>query len=103
VKPQPDRLTGVLLLLGRPFFMAAPNEGISHMKKTITEFLPQPHPTKQIFVHHKIPVAAVAQFLWLSTSCVCSLLNEFARVSLDNDKKLREFARRVECEVRETK
>jgi hypothetical protein len=73
------------------------------MKKTIMEFMPQIHPTKQIFAHHRIPVAAVAQFLGLSTSYVCSLLNGFARVSPDNDQKLREFALLVEVEAKEAK
>jgi hypothetical protein len=73
------------------------------MKDNIAEFLPQPHPTKQIFAHNQIPVAAVAQFLELSTSYVCSLLNGFARVSPDNDKKLREFALLVEGEAKEAK
>lgn len=73
------------------------------MKKNIAEFLPHPHPTKPIFAHHQIPVAAVARFLGLSTSYVCSLLNGFARVSPDNDTKLREFALLVQGADKETK
>lgn len=73
------------------------------MKETIAAYLPQPHPAKQIFAGHQIPVAAVAQFLGLSTSYVCSLLNGFARVSPDNDKKLLEFALLVEGETKEAK
>jgi hypothetical protein len=73
------------------------------MKDNIAEFLPQPHPTKQIFARNHIPVAAVAQFLGLSTSYVCSLLTGFARVSPDNDQKLREFALLVEGEDKEAK
>jgi hypothetical protein len=86
-------------LFGRP-----PNEhqkGISDMKKKIYEFLPQPHPTKAVFARHHIPVAAVARFLDLSASYVCSLLNGFARVSPEIDMKLREFARLVEREAEE--
>lgn len=93
----------MLLSLGRPFFVPALNEGTSHMQKTINEFMPHPHPTKQIFAHHQIPVAAVAQFLGLSTSYVCSLLNGFARVRPDNDQKLKEFALLVEGEAKEAK
>ena len=73
------------------------------MKKTIADFLPQPHPTKQIFAHHHIPAAAVARFLGLSTAYTCSLLNGFVRVSPENDKKLREFALLVEGEAKEAK
>lgn len=68
------------------------------MKKNIADFLPQPHPTKQIFTRHNIPAAAVARFLGFSTAYTCSLLNGFARVSPDNDKKLMEFALLVEGE-----
>ena len=70
------------------------------MKNDIAEFLPQPHPTKQIFFRHHIPVAAVAKFLGLSTAYTCSLLSGFARVSPDNDKKLREFALLVQDEAK---
>jgi hypothetical protein len=70
------------------------------MKKNPIDFFPQPHSTKQVFARHHIPVAAVARFLGLSTSYVCSLLTGFARVSPDNDKRLREFARLVEREIR---
>jgi hypothetical protein len=73
------------------------------MKKSITEFLPQPHPTKRIFSCNHIPAAAVARYLGLSTAYTCSLLNGFARVSPDNDKKLREFALLVEGEAKEAK
>jgi hypothetical protein len=73
------------------------------MKKNLTDFFPQPHPTKEIFARHHIPAAAVARFLGLSTAYVCSLLTGFARVSPDNDKRLREFARLVEREVRRDK
>jgi hypothetical protein len=73
------------------------------MKKFITEFLPQSHPTKAIFFRHHIPVAAVAKFLGLSTSYTCSLLSGFARVSPDNDAKLREFSILVESETKEAK
>lgn len=69
------------------------------MIENIAEFLPQPHPTKQIFARHHIPAAAVARFLGLSTSYVCSLLNGFARVGPENDTRLREFARLVEDEA----
>lgn len=68
------------------------------MKNHITEFLPLPHPTKAIFSHHRIPVAAVARYLGLSTAYTCSLLNGFARVSPANDNKLRDFALLVECD-----
>jgi hypothetical protein len=71
------------------------------MKNTIYEFLPQLHPTKKIFASQRIPVAAVARFLGLSTAYTCSLLNGFARVSPDNDQKLWEFARLVESETGE--
>jgi hypothetical protein len=73
------------------------------MTNSIREFLPQPHPAKQLFTLHRIPVAAVARFLGLSTSYVCSLLNGFARVSPDVDKKLKEFASMVEREAKEEK
>jgi hypothetical protein len=90
---------GPALLFGRP-----PNEhqkGVSDMKKNINEFLPQRHPTKAVFALHHIPVAAVARFLGLSASYVCSLLNGFARVSPENDAKLRQFAQLVEREAEE--
>ena len=80
-----------------------PEKGISDMKYNLAEFLPQPHPTKQVFTSHHIPVAAVARFLGLSTAYTCSLLNGFARVSPGNDKKLREFALLVEGETKEAK
>jgi hypothetical protein len=70
------------------------------MKKHITEFFPHPHPTKQVFVHHHIPVAAVAKFLGLSTSYCCSLLSGFARVRPEIEEKLREFALLVEEEAK---
>ena len=73
------------------------------MKNIITEFLPHPHPTKEIFARHHIPAAAVAKYLGLSTSYTCSLLNGFARVNPDIDKKLREFASLVEGEAKEDK
>jgi hypothetical protein len=69
--------------------------------KNIAEFLPQPHPTKQIFFRHHIPVAAVAKFLGLSTAYTCSLLTGFSRVSPENDQKLREFALMVEDGAKE--
>lgn len=72
------------------------------MKNDIAEFLPRPHPTKQIFFRHHIPVAAVAKFLF-STAYTCSLLSGFSRVSAENDAKLREFALLVEGEAKETK
>jgi len=59
------------------------------MQENIAEYLPKPHPTKAIFVRSHIPAAAVAQYLGLSTSYVCSLLNGFARVSPDNDVRHR--------------
>jgi hypothetical protein len=73
------------------------------MKENIAEFLPQPHPTKQIFFRHHIPVAAVAKFLGFSTAYTCSLLSGFSRVSAENDAKLREFALLVEGEAKEEK
>jgi len=73
------------------------------MKMSIIEFLPQPHPTKQIFALHHIPAAAVARFLGLSTAYTCSLLNGFARVSPENDRKLKEFALMVVGEAKEGK
>jgi hypothetical protein len=73
------------------------------MEKNINAYLPKSHPTKQIFACHHIPVAAVAKFLGLSTAYTCSLLNGFARVSPDNDAKLREFALLVEREAEEGK
>jgi len=69
----------------------------------ISQFLPEPHPTKAVFYRHRVPVAAVARFLGLSTAYTCSLLSGFARVIPENDKKLREFALLVESEARETK
>jgi hypothetical protein len=71
------------------------------MKNNITELLPRSHPTKQIFFRHHIPVAAVARYLGLSTAYSCSLLTGFARVSNDNDTKLREFVLLVEGEAGE--
>jgi hypothetical protein len=71
------------------------------MKNEIAEFLPQPHPTKQIFFRHHIPVSAVAKFLGLSTAYTCSLLTGFSRVSAENDAKLRKFALLVEDEAKE--
>jgi hypothetical protein len=71
------------------------------MSNSISEFLPQPHPAKLVFTLHNVPVAAVARFLGLSTSYVCCLLNGTARVSPDNDKKLRAFVRLVESEAEE--
>jgi hypothetical protein len=71
------------------------------MKKAITEFLPEPHPTKAVFSSHHIPVVAVARFLDFSTAYTCSLLNGFARVTPDNDMKLREFALLVESSAEE--
>jgi hypothetical protein len=73
------------------------------MKNIITEFLPQPHPSKRVFALHHIPAAAVAKYLGLSTSYTCSLLNGFARVNSDTDKKLREFASLVEGAAEEAK
>ena len=73
------------------------------MIENIAKYLPQAHPTKQIFFRHHIPVAAVARFLGFSTAYTCSLLNGFARVSPENDKRLREFALLVEGEDKEAK
>jgi hypothetical protein len=73
------------------------------MEKKINEYLPQPHSTKQVFARHHIPVAAVARYLGFSTAYTCSLLNGFARVSPENDAKLREFALLVEGEAGEEK
>ncbi len=73
------------------------------MKNIISEFLPKRHFTKEIFARYHVPVAAVAKYLGLSTSYACSLLNGFARVSPDIDKKLREFASMVEGEAEEEK
>jgi hypothetical protein len=73
------------------------------MSQTFKLFLPEPHPTKEVFARHHIPVAAVARFLGLSSSYTCSLLNGFARVSPEIDQKLREFARLIESEVRGAK
>ncbi len=70
------------------------------MSQTFKLFLPEPHPTKQVFAKYDIPVAAVARYLGLSTSYTCSLLNGFARVSPENDQRLWDFARLVESEVR---
>ncbi len=69
------------------------------MSNNISEFLPQPHPAKLVFALHHVPVAAVARFLGLSTSYTCCLLNGSARLSPDNDKKLRAFARLVESDA----
>jgi hypothetical protein len=71
------------------------------MNTTLEQFLPQPHPTKQIFSRQQVPAAAVARYLGFSTAYTCSLLNGFARVSPDNDQKLWEFARLVEGETGE--
>jgi hypothetical protein len=70
------------------------------MNQKLALFLPEPHPTKEVFARHRIPVAAVARFLGLSSSYTCSLLNGFARVSPENDQRLWNFARLVESEVR---
>jgi len=67
---------------------------------SLTDYLPKPHPTKQVFTRHKTPIAAVARFMGYSSSYVCSLLNGFARVSPENDAKLRQFAQLVEAEPR---
>lgn len=73
------------------------------MNQKFALFLPEPHPTKQVFAKYDIPVAAVARYLGLSTSYTCSLLNGFARVSLENDQRLWDFARLIEREIRGAK
>jgi plasmid maintenance system antidote protein VapI len=65
----------------------------------LNEFFPKAHPQKEFFTRSAIPVAAVAKFLGLSPSYTCSLLNGFARITPDNERKLAEFARLVEIEV----
>jgi plasmid maintenance system antidote protein VapI len=61
--------------------------------QTILNYLPQPHPTRQIFRKHKIPVSAVANYLGLTTTYVNSILTGHLRVTPDNDAKLKELSR----------
>jgi len=66
----------------------------------LSKFFPEKHPTKEIFRSRDIPISAVAKFLGLSTAYTGSLLNGVARLSPENDRKLIEFARLVESEVK---
>jgi hypothetical protein len=66
----------------------------------LSSFFPKQHPAKEVFHREGIPVAAVAKFLGLSTSYTCSMLNGFARITPENERKLNDFARLVEREVK---
>jgi hypothetical protein len=69
-------------------------------QQSLTDYLPKPHPTKQVFARYHTPIAAVARFMGFSSNYVCNLLNGFARVSPENDAKLHQFAQLVEAEAR---
>jgi hypothetical protein len=62
----------------------------------LSRFFPKEHPNKIVFHRAGIPVAAVAKFLGLSTSYTCSMLNGFARITSDNERKLNELVRLVQ-------
>ena len=66
----------------------------------VSQFFPKPHPTKEIFHRHGIPVAAVAKFLGLCTTYTGQLLNGAHPLSIEIDQKLHEFARLVESEAK---
>lgn len=62
----------------------------------LSRFFPKAHPTKKVFHQAGIPVAAVANFLGLSPSYTCSLLNGFARITPENENKLNQFVALVQ-------
>lgn len=64
-------------------------------KNILNQYLPQKHPTKEVFRNRRIPVGAVAKFLGLSTNYTCSILNGFARATPEVERKLSEFAELV--------
>jgi len=68
------------------------------MKSHLTTYLPKPHKTRDIFRSNGIPVSAVANFLNLSSNYTCSILSGFSRATVENERKLLEFARLVESE-----
>jgi plasmid maintenance system antidote protein VapI len=70
------------------------------MKKAcLKNFMPTPHPVRDLIREHRIPIAAVAAYLDLAVNYTANLLNGRGRLTPDNERRLAEFAAMVEEEA----
>lgn len=65
----------------------------------LSKFTPRPHPTREVFKKHRIPIATVSRFLDLSYHHCANLLSGIVRCTPENDEKLRELAKIVQDEA----
>lgn len=55
------------------------------------DLLPTPHPSKKVFKSHNFPISAVAKHLGISYNFTCNILSGIARVTPENELKLRKL------------
>jgi len=70
-----------------------------NMKTKLSDFLPTPHWSKQIFKDKGFPIAAVAKYLGLAYGYTSNILNGIRRTTPEIDTKLRKLVDQLKKET----